>query len=105
MSDSAKPELAAALSPEDLACGQDQLLKDPVVLWDAMFDAGTSLIGSYVWLRRRAETPEEAAQWTELIHDVKRTRAGLSPQDQAAQREALQSFVAAEAALQDRLNS
>lgn len=72
---------------------------DPVAVWDAMWEAGTSLIGSYVWLRRHTSSDHEADKWRQSILAVKKRRSELDPMDIPEQQELMRQFIAEEQAL------
>lgn len=74
--------------------------EDPVVVYDAMWEAGTSVFGSYIWLLDRCEKGSEAAErWWALALDVKDRRAAVDANDLEAQRRATTGFIAQEKAL------
>lgn len=72
---------------------------DPVVVWDAMWEAGTSLLGSYVWLEEHAEDDVEAAKWLKKSISLIRRRERLDTGDIAAQQKLMAEFIAEEKAL------
>lgn len=69
---------------------------DPVAIFDAMWEAGTSLFGSYVWLSDHAETPEQAEQWWAKALAVKDRRETVSATDEDGQRRMMAEFIAEE---------
>lgn len=72
---------------------------DPVVVFDAMWEAGTSLFGAYVWLADHAPDPRAADRWWEMALTVKRRRRTVDARDVQAQRAAMQEFLAEERAI------
>lgn len=72
---------------------------DPVSTFDAMWEAGTSLMGSYVWLADHATTQDAAARWWDEYGRVITEREAIDARDVEAQRAATADFVARERAV------
>lgn len=72
---------------------------DPVAAFDAMWEAGTSLFGSYVWLADHADNEQTRDRWWTLALDVKREREQVDAVDMEVQRVALAGFVSRERAV------
>lgn len=72
---------------------------DPVAVYDAMREAGTSLAGSYVWLADHADRPAEADRWWVAYAQVVEDRDRVDPRDEQAQRRATADFIARERAV------
>lgn len=72
---------------------------DPVAVYDAMWEAGTSVMGSYVWLADHARTEDEAAKWWAAYAEVIELRERVDARDEAAQRDATAEFIARERAV------
>lgn len=72
---------------------------DPVAIYDSMREAGTSLMGSYVWLADHAATEDEANRWLAADQELYRERERIDARDEHAQREATKDYVARELAL------
>lgn len=72
---------------------------DPVSIFDAMWEAGTSLMGSYVWLADHASSTEEAGRWWDEYGKVITDREAIDARDIEAQRAATADFVARERAI------
>jgi hypothetical protein len=62
---------------------------DPIATFDAMWEAATSLMGSYVRLADRAETKTEATQWRRAHVHVIEDRKQVNARDPDAQHAAL----------------
>lgn len=74
--------------------------EDPVVVYDAMWDAGISVFGSYIWFLDRCKEGLEAAErWWALALDVKDRRAAVDANDLGVQRCVITGFIAQEKAL------
>ncbi len=72
---------------------------DPVAVFDAMWEAGTSLMGSYVWLADHAASEEEARRWWAAYADVIAQRKRIDARDPHVQRQAAAEFIARERAV------
>lgn len=72
---------------------------DPVAIYDAMREAGTSLMGSYIWLADHAATPEETERWRQASSLIYREREQVDARDVDAQRAATVAYIARERAL------
>jgi len=72
---------------------------DPVAAFDAMWEAGTSLFRSYVWLADHADNEQTRDRWWTLALDVKREREQVDAGDMEVQRVALAGFVSRERAV------
>ena len=72
---------------------------DPVAIYDAMREAGTSLMGSYVWLADHAETEAEADRWRAAYAAVHAERHQVDARDQESQLEATTGYVELEQAV------
>lgn len=79
-------------------------ITDPVVMYDSMWEAGNSLRGSLIWLKRHAVDPTEADRWWAACLEVTRTRERVSATDMDAQHEAMMRFRARERELEPLLD-
>lgn len=72
---------------------------DPVAVYDGMWEAGTSLMGGYIWLADHAATPAEADRWRAAMTDVHRERDQVDARDTEAQLAATAEYVARDQAI------
>ncbi len=72
---------------------------DPVVIYDAMREAGTSLMGSFAWLADHAPSPAEAERWWAAYGEAIKQRDRVDARDELAQRRATAEFIAQERAV------
>ncbi|MCE1180464.1 MAG: hypothetical protein LWW86_15725 [Micrococcales bacterium] len=72
---------------------------DPVAVYDGMWEAGTSLMGGYVWLADHADDSSEADRWLGAMAGVHRERAKVDAHDTKAQLEATAEYVARDQAI------
>lgn len=86
---------------EDRHAGQVRLRgsRDPVAIYDAMYEAGTSLIGAYRWMAARADSEAEKTRWREALQAVTRQRQALGPFDEDGQRATTVAFLARDQAM------
>ncbi len=72
---------------------------DPVAVYDAMREAGTALMGSFVWLADRATDEGAAARWWTAYAEVLATREQVDARDVETQRRVTREYLAREQAV------